>query len=228
MKRTSFITIFFLLALELFAQGPSVARADSLSGGTEAVQVVSDSMAFVNTIQTSQDSSIRTLLPNHYLFTQKILWGENGLLRKTGSFPLTQEGRDREMDIRYRMNQLHQIAGLVSLAGMIGSGITGQRLYSGKDHSKSAHEAFVGLTNVSYVTSLGLGLFSPPAMKDRAGGLNALNIHKALSLVHIASMLTTNILAGMLEDNAKLVPYHRAAAITAFSSLLVATVVIKI
>jgi len=120
------------------------------------------------------------------------------------------------MEIRTKMNQIHQIAGYVSLAGMIGSGITGQMAYDGNDQAKSAHQIFTGVTNFSYFGSLALSLFSPPPMRDREAGFTKLNIHKTLAVVHVASMLATNILSGMLEDNRSLVPYHRAASITAF------------
>jgi hypothetical protein len=40
-------------------------------------------------------------------------------------------------------------------------------------------------------------------------------------------MIATNILAGQLEQNYKVKPYHRAAAYTTFAAFAAATVVIK-
>ena len=40
------------------------------------------------------------LLPEKMIFTQKILWGEKGLFRKTGISNLTLENRDKELIVR--------------------------------------------------------------------------------------------------------------------------------
>lgn len=216
MKKLSILILLLATILKLNAQESPSIGSDSIVPPI----VCNDTLA--------TDTAAMSLLPNHYLITKRLLWGEKGLIRQAGVLPLTAENRELEMTIRYRMNQGHQLAGLISLAGMIGSGITGQKLYHGDSSMKGAHETMTGLTNAMYFTSLGLELFSPPGMKDRSSGLTSLNVHKALSVIHITSMLATNILSGMIENRPELVPYHRAAAITAFSSLLVATVVIKL
>jgi len=168
------------------------------------------------------------LLPSRYLITQKIVWGNNGLIRKINYFNLTEESRDRELTIRSYMITGHRILGYGSLLGMIGTGITGQKLITGDQSIKDLHEGFAGFTNAVYFSSLGFALFAPPPMKDRARGLTKLKAHKILSVIHFASMIGTNVLSGMLEDNPELRPYHRAAAISAFSSLFVATIVINL
>ena len=149
-------------------------------------------------------------------------------MRNFDTFALSLEAREREIEIREKMNQVHRIAGYVSLAGMIGSGITGQMSSKGNEKAKDLHETFTGVTNFTYFGSLAFALFAPPRMKNHASGFTKTNIHRTLSIVHVTSMLATNILSGMLENNSSLVPYHRIAAITAFSSLFVATVVIKL
>lgn len=168
-----------------------------------------------------------SLLPSHYLFTQRWLWSENGLMRKNGKYPLNLESRNKEMDLRATMNKWHRIAGYTALAGMIGSGISGQMTANGNKNAKSVHQAFTGITNIAYFGSLAFALFSPPPMQNRESGFTSVNIHRSLAIVHVASMLATDILSGMLQDNPKLIPYHRAAAITAFTSLLAATIVIN-
>ena len=149
-------------------------------------------------------------------------------MRNFDTFTLSLEAREREIEIREKMNQVHRIAGYVSLAGMIGSGITGQMSSKGNEKAKDLHETFTGVTNFNYFGSLAFALFAPPRMKNHASGFTKTNIHRTLAIVHVTSMLATNILSGMLENNSSLVPYHRIAAITAFSSLFVATVVIKL
>ena len=37
------------------------------------------------------------LLPERIIFTQSLLWGKNGLLRKTGISPLNIENREKEL-----------------------------------------------------------------------------------------------------------------------------------
>jgi len=64
-------------------------------------------------------------------------------------------------------------------------------------------------------------------MHDRAKGFTKFRIHRVLSVIHLSSMIATNLLSELQEDNPELKPYHKAAAITAFSSLFLATVVIK-
>lgn len=188
-----------------------------------------DTVVTKDTVVASGSGEMKiSLLPDHYLFTQRWLWGENGRNRKNGKYPLTQEEREHEMDIRANLNKWHRIAGYTALASMIGSGISGQKLANGNEGARIYHTIFTGLTNVAYFGSLGLALFSPPPMKDREGGLTKVNTHRYLAILHLGSMLTTDILSGLLPNNPNLIPYHRAAAITAFSSLFVATVVINL
>jgi len=65
------------------------------------------------------------LLPESMIFTQSILWGEKGLMRKTNLFPLSIESREREMKIRRGMLTAHQLIGYATLLGMIVQGIQG-------------------------------------------------------------------------------------------------------
>ncbi len=173
------------------------------------------------------DDTIK-LLPDRYLFTQKILWGERGLMRNFDMFKLSSTSRDIEMNIRSVMITTHQYLAFASLVGMIGTGITGQFLYQGNRDIKDFHEGLATFTNVTYFTSLGTILFTPPPMKDRAKGFTKFRLHRTMSIVHVSSMLAVNILSSLIETYPVLKPYHRAAGILAFSSLFVATVTIKL
>ncbi|VBB47132.1 conserved membrane hypothetical protein [uncultured Paludibacter sp.] len=179
-------------------------------------------------VDTNIKSDSVQLLPEHYLITQRLLWGEKGLMRNFDSFKLSETARDKEMDIRNTMINIHQYLGYATLISMVGNGIVGQKLYSGNRNVKDLHEGFAATTNVLYFSTATFSLFAPPPMKDRESGFTRLNIHKALSIIHLSSMIATNVLSGMIEDNPSLKPYHRAAAITAFGSLFLATVVIKL
>lgn len=237
-KMTVWLSFLFLSAWQLHSNDTIAAETlplvdtdsitmNTFSGEIEAppdsIVIATDSLTEVT--ETPLDTT--SLLPSHYLFTQRWLWSETGLMRKNGKYPLTPEGRENEMDLRATMNKWHQITGYTALAGMLGSAITGQMAANGTKNAKSYHQVFTGITNLSYFGSLSFALFSPPPIQDRESGFTSVNIHRTLAIVHVASMLTTNILSGMLENNSKLIPYHRAAAITAFTSLLAATIVIN-
>ena len=44
----------------------------------------------------TDENATPKLLPERIIFTQKIFWGENGILRKTGIAPLNLENREKE------------------------------------------------------------------------------------------------------------------------------------
>ena len=71
------------------------------------------------------------LLPHKMIFTQSVLWGKNGLFRKTGISKLTLEQRQKELKVRNIMLKSHQIIGYLNLAGMVAQGIMGGKLYNG-------------------------------------------------------------------------------------------------
>ena len=73
------------------------------------------------------------LLPERIIFTQSLLWGKNGLLRKTGISPLNIENREKELKIRKTMLTAHQAIGYLTLASMVAQGIIGGKLYNGPE-----------------------------------------------------------------------------------------------
>ena len=75
------------------------------------------------------------------IFTQRLLWGENGLFRKTQLSPLTLEQREKELKIRRKMLKTHQVIGFVTLAGMIAQGILGTKLYAGNYSHYELHKS---------------------------------------------------------------------------------------
>lgn len=167
-------------------------------------------------------------LPKSYPLTQRLFWSENGVMRQIPYFKLNEQNRERELALRRNMILAHRYAGYATLAGMVAQGFVGAGLYSGNSNLKDAHEALAAGVNITYFTTAGLALLAPPRKKDRAKGFSAAKLHKYLAVVHISSMIATNILADKLEDNGNaLWPYHRAAAYTAFGSLLLSMVVIN-
>jgi hypothetical protein len=171
------------------------------------------------------------LLPDKILFTQKIFWGEKGLMRSFDAFELTPEKRQKELKVRRTMLVAHQVMGMLTLGGMVAQGIVGAKLYnaSGSNYSKlkDTHEILAGAVNIGYFSTAALSLFAPPKMLNERKGYSSIKLHRALAVVHLSAMIATNILAGSLEGNSSLRPYHRAAAYTAFGAFAASMIVIK-
>lgn len=171
------------------------------------------------------------LLPDKFLFTQRIFWGEKGLMRHFNAFELTPEKRQKELKIRRAMLTAHQIMGIATLGGMVAQGIVGSKLYhaTGSNYQslKDTHETIAAGVNISYFSTAALSLFAPPKMLNERKGYSSIKVHRGLAIVHLSAMIATNILAGQLEHNPDLKPYHRAAAFTAFGAFAASMIVIK-
>lgn len=171
------------------------------------------------------------LLPDKIVFTQRMFWGERGLMRNFNAFELTPEKRQKELKLRRTMLVTHQVMGFATLGGMIAQGFVGAKLYkaSGNDYQrlKDTHEALATAVEVGYFTTAGLSLFAPPKMLNERKGFSSIKLHKGLAVIHLAGMITTMVLAGQLEDNPDLKPYHRAAAFSAFGAFAASMIVIK-
>jgi hypothetical protein len=167
------------------------------------------------------------LIPKRMIFTQRLLWGEKGLMRTLKVAPLTDHGRETELKIRRGMLVTHQVLGFATLAGMVAQGIVGSKLYNGDYKIKDLHEGLGTAVNITYFTTAGLSLFTPPPLISRqVKGLNGIKMHKTLAVVHLSAMIATNVLADRAGD-IKIKPLHRAAAFTAFGSFFGAMLVMK-
>lgn len=171
------------------------------------------------------------LLPDKIVFTQRMLWGERGLMRNFNAFELTPEKRQKELKLRRTMLVTHQVMGFATLGGMIAQGFVGAKLYKagGNDYErlKDTHEALATAVEVGYFTTAGLSLFAPPKMLNERKGFSSIKLHKGLAVIHLAGMVTTMVLAGQLESHPELKPYHRAAAYSAFGAFAASMIVIK-
>ncbi|WP_080059003.1 hypothetical protein [Spirosoma aerolatum] len=171
------------------------------------------------------------LLPHKMIFTQRIFWGPKGLLRTMNIAPLTSEARIHELKVRRTMLVAHQIGGFLTLAGFVTQGILGAKLYNakGQDYvdTKKWHERTATFINISYGTTLALSLTAPPPIVGPKRGFTTIKLHRYLAIVHLAGMVTTNILAHLIEDNSSLKPYHRAAAYTTFGAYAASILALK-
>lgn len=167
------------------------------------------------------------LLPNKMMITQRMLWGEKGLMRKFNRFELTPEKRQNELKLRRTALAAHQVLGFATMGGMLAQGIVGSRLYNGNNNLKDTHEALGTAVNFTYFTTASLSLFAPPKLIDERKGYSSIKVHKWLALVHMSAMIATNVLAERIEDRPDLKPYHRAAAYTAFGAFAASMLIIK-
>ncbi len=207
------ITFLFLL---------TIAFVSNVAAQNDTIQAID----LLSEISSEADLN-QPLLPEKYPFTQRLMWGEKGLMRSFTAFKLSPEERERELKIRRKMLVAHQILGFATMGGMVAQGIVGARLYNGHPELKDTHEALAAGVNFGYFTTASLALFAPPKMLDERKGYSSIKVHKALAIIHMTSMIATNILATQLESHPDLKPYHRAAAYTAFGSFAAAMIVIK-
>lgn len=184
------------------------------------------SVNLLNEISLANKDSV-VLLPKKFPFTQRLLWGNKGLMRNFNEFELTPAKRQNELKIRRTMLVAHQAMGFVTLGTMIAQGIVGQRLYNGDRSLRDTHEGLAAAVNFCYFSTASLALFAPPKMFDERKGYSSIKLHKALAIVHFSAMVATNILAGQLEGNPNLRSWHRAAAFTAFGAFAASMIVIK-
>ena len=178
---------------------------------------------FENLINTEKPS----LLPEKMLITQRILWGEKGLFRKTGIAKLNVENREKELIVREKMLKAHQIIGYITFAGMIYQGILGGKLYNGDYSVYDTHKKLGNIVTASYFTGAALSLFSPPPLVNRKReGLNNIRLHKILANVHVPAMVITNIYADKQYEKKSYKEIHKVSAYTAFASYTLAMVTI--
>ena len=178
---------------------------------------------FESLINTEKPS----LLPEKMIISQRILWGEKGLLRKTGIVKLSLENREKELVVRERMLKAHQIIGYITFAGMIYQGILGGKLYNGDYSVYDTHKKLGKIVTASYFTGAALSLFTPPPLVSRKKeGLNNIRLHKILANVHVPAMIVTNIYADKQYEKKSYKEIHKVSAYTAVASYTLAMVTI--
>ncbi len=148
-----------------------------------------DERDFLESNLTWKDS-----IPQNMPFIKKPFWSEDGLLRKLECAP---NSRYEELIIRKDMMQWHQKISLLNLGIMsyqyyLGSeidqngayGILGQDKYN---HYKSMHKNLGYVSYGLYMTSAGLSVFSPPALKyDKK--ISSMKLHRYLAIIHFIGM----------------------------------------
>jgi hypothetical protein len=174
----------------------------------------------------TDENAMPELLPERIIFTQKIFWGENGILRKTGIAPLNLENREKELKLRRSMLKTHQILGYFTLGAMVAQGFIGGELYNATGDRYNSlyktHKNMSKVVNAGYFTGAALSLFSPPPLVNKkTEGFSSIKAHRFLSNIHFSAMVITN----MVSDSNK--KAHKAAAYTSFASYATAVIVFK-
>jgi len=174
----------------------------------------------------TDENATPELLPERIIFTQKIFWGENGILRKTGIAPLNLENREKELKLRRSMLKTHQILGYFTLGAMVAQGFIGGELYNATGDRYNSlyktHKNMSKVVNAGYFTGAALSLFSPPPLVNKkTKGFSSIKAHRFLSNIHFSAMVITN----MVSDTNK--KAHKAAAYTSFASYATAVIVFK-
>jgi hypothetical protein len=165
------------------------------------------------------------LLPEKMIFTQRMLWGHQGLMRSR--MPLTRQNRQKEFKIRRAMFNIHQASGLLTFAGMAAQAIVGTKMYNHySDQLRHTHRTIAKGVNITYSLTATMALTAPPAIVHRRG-LSSAKIHRMLAVVHLLGMVTTNVLAHQLPGHPELKPYHRAAAYTTVTAFTTAIAVFQ-
>jgi len=151
-------------------------------------------LAFLIPQIASAASSQPSLLPELLSPGEKIMWGEHGLMRWSGLYPLTEEGRTQELKLRRTMLTVHELGGFATLAAMIATATYGQLTLNGNKSLGETHKTLATITIFSYFTTAALSLLSPPPLVRRKEW-STISIHKGLATIHFTGMVLTPLLA---------------------------------
>lgn len=151
-------------------------------------------------VPAATNSESMALLPEILSPGEKIMWGEHGLMRWSGLYPLTEDSRTQELKLRRTMLTVHEIGGFTTLAAMIATATYGQLTLNGYKSLGETHKTLAVITIASYFTTAALSLLSPPPLVRRKEW-NTISIHKGLAIVHFTGMVLTPLLADGIAMN---------------------------
>jgi hypothetical protein len=140
------------------------------------------------------------LLPSRLGPMESLLWSERGWMRRAFDFPLTPEGREKELGARRNLLALHQIGGFATLAALAATVTLGQLTYNGDESMGPIHGAMAITAVTLYFTTAALSIFTPPP-SIRRGEWNTISTHKLLATLHFSGMALTPFIGRMVADN---------------------------
>jgi len=194
-------------------------------------------LLLVGSITQAQDVLIKELnnplytLPDNMPLQTKLLWAENGLLRKTNLF---QVDRPRELELRTKMLQLHQKLALGTLGLMFAQGYLGFQLQDATTNYMELSDRHAALGKVavgSYLTSAMLSYIAPPALRYNRK-IDSIRIHRWLSIIHFTGMLALPYLGekvsgphDSIKSRDRALYIHRGIAVTTISTMALSALI---
>ena len=191
----------------------------------------------VGAINQAQDDPIKKVnnplyaLPENMPLQTKLLWAENGLLRKTNLF---QVNRPRELELRTKMLQLHQKLALGTLGLMFAQGYLGLQLQDATTNYMELSDRHAALGKVafgSYLTSAMLSYTAPPALRYNRK-IDSIRIHRWLSIIHFTGMLALPYLGekvsgphDSIKSRDRALYIHRGIAVTTISTMALSALI---
>ena len=194
-------------------------------------------LLLVGSITQAQDVLIKELnnplytLPDNMPLQTKLLWAENGLLRKINLF---QVDRPRELELRTKMLQLHQKLALGTLGLMFAQGYLGFQLQDATTNYMELSDRHAALGKVafgSYLTSAMLSYTAPPALRYNRK-IDSIRIHRWLSIIHFTGMLALPYLGekvsgphDSIKSRDRVLYIHRGIAVTTISTMALSALI---
>ena len=191
----------------------------------------------VGAINQAQDDPIKKVnnplyaLPENMPLQTKLLWAENGLLRKTNLF---QVDRPREVELRTKMLQLHQKLALGTLGLIFTQGYLGFQLQDATTNYIELSDRHAALGKVafgSYLTSAMLSYTAPPAFRYNRK-IDSIRIHRWLSIIHFTGMLALPYLGekvsgphDSIKSRDRALYIHRGIAVTTISTMALSALI---
>ena len=166
-----------------------------------------------SSVQTDTGSAVKSsvspvqplsLLPEKLGPMESILWSEHGFMRNHFDFPLTEDSREKEMNLRRTMLTAHEIGGFTTLAAMVTTLVVGQMLYNDYPYTGSQNlnhiKSTLGWATVFlYFGTASLSILTPPPMV-RHNEWSTISTHKLLATIHFTGMILTPLLAAEMKQ----------------------------
>ncbi len=196
-KFTSRKNLFKYLPVLLLLSFNSWANNSDSIASPLASTIIENKAPQVDSLNTLSNNTLPSakisLLPEVMGPGERLLWGKNGWMRSIG-FPLTEESRLKEINLRRTMLTLHEVGGFLTLGAMITTAVYGQLTINGNTSLGDTHKAWASATIASYFTTAALSLLCPPPLIRRQEW-NTVSIHKGLAIIHFTGMILTPLLA---------------------------------
>ena len=144
-----------------------------------------------------EKATLSDSIPNNMPLIKSIFWSDEGLLRRLDLAP---KSRFKELELRRDMLQLHQKTALVNLGLMSYQYYLGHEMDKDYENRSRLHKSLGYASFGLYMTSAGLSVFSPPALKyDK--GVSSINIHRFLSVIHFSGMIMQPFLGYQISNS---------------------------